>query len=178
MRGLGQIGRRDGLDGALTPNEEPPVVQLDGALTEPGEVRPRRGRGIGRGRRRGRRRRGTGAAAHVLTSPSSSSFPPRSASRGLPVLPHSGPPLCHQAPLLASTGFGQPLPSSCAVRFGFEVRVFPRHLLPGRHGSSRSRGSPNDVPNPPVTGPPGLSILDFFGTHVNAARRNGRMEEE
>ena len=163
MRGLGQIGRQDGLDGALTPNEEPPVVQLDGALTEPGEVRPRRGRGIGRGRRRGRRRRGTGAAAHVLTSPSSSSFPPRSASRGLPVLPHSGPPLCHQAPLLASTGFGRPLPSSCAVRFGFEVRAPPRHLLPGRHGSSRSRGSPNDVPTLPCDWPPWPLDLGFFG---------------
>ena len=155
MRGLGQKnGRRDGLDGALTPNEEPPVVQIDGALTEPGEVRPRRGR------RRGRRRRGTGAAAHVLTSPFSSSFPPRSASRGLPVLPHSGPPLCHQAPpLLASTGFGRPLPSSCAVRFGFEVRAPPRHLLPGRH---RDRGEARTTFQPSRDWPHWPLDLGFF----------------
>jgi len=163
MRGLGQIGRRDGLDGALTPNEEPPVVQLDGALTEPGEVRPRRGRGIGRGRRRGRRRRGTGAAAHVLTSPSSSSFPPRSASRGLPVLPHSGPPLCHQGTTL---GFDWIRSAASVV-----VRRAVWFRGPGAPPAPPPRppwfiaiaGKPERRSNPPVTGPPGLSILDFLG---------------
>ena len=161
MRGLGQIGRRDGLDGALTPNEEPPVVQLDGALTEPGEVRPRRGRGIGRGRRRGRRRRGTGAAAHVLTSPSSSSFPPRSASRGLPVLPHSGPPLCHQGTTLGFDWIRSA--ASVVVRRAVWFRGPGAPSAPPPRPPSRSRGSPNDVPTLPCDWPPWPLDLGFFG---------------
>ena len=169
MRGLGQLGRRDGLDGALTPHEEPPVVQLDGALTEPGEVRPRRGR----------RRRGTGAAAHVLTSPSSSSFRPRSASRGLPVsstqVPHCAIRHHSWRRLASVSRFRRRAPCGLVSRSGCSPGTSSQAAM-----VHRDRGEARTTFRPSRDWPPWPLDLGFFwdSRERGEEEKNGRMEEE